>query len=63
MVGFSKQVKNMLNHTDFKDCASKTSVATILKTYVTILTEPDLSLQNGIRTISCFNTGLVKKLI
>ena len=29
-----------------KDCASQKFVATILVTHVTILTEPDLSLQN-----------------
>ena len=45
---FSKQVKNLLYHTYFKDRTSQKFVATILKTYVTILIEPDLFLQNQI---------------
>ena len=40
-------------------------VATILVTYITILTVPDLSLQSYIRVtmtfVLCFNAGLVKK--
>ena len=43
---FKASKKNLLNHTYFKDFASQKYVATILKTYVKILTEPDLSLQN-----------------
>ena len=46
MLGFSKEWKNLLNHTHFKDCASQKFVATILVTYVTILIEPDLALHN-----------------
>ena len=45
-VEFSKQMKNLLNHTYFKDYASQTFVATILVTYASILTEPDLSIQS-----------------
>ena len=46
MVGFSKQGKKTLsNHTYLNDSASKTFVATILVAYVTILSEPELSLQ------------------
>ena len=41
-----KSKRNLLNHKYFKDCASQTFVTTILVTYVTILTEPDLSLKN-----------------
>ena len=44
--GISKASENQLNHKYFKDCASQTFVATILVTYVTMLTEPDLSLKN-----------------
>ena len=47
--GIFKEVKNLLNHTYFKDCPIQKFVCTILVTYVTILTEPDLSLQNQIR--------------
>ena len=43
---FKASKKNLLYHTYFKDCASQNFVATILKTYVTIITEPDFSLQN-----------------
>ena len=43
---FKASRKNLLNHTYFKDCAKQKFVATILVTYVTILTELDLSVQN-----------------
>ena len=39
-------MKNLVKTKYFKDCASQTFVATILVTYVTMLTEPDLSLKN-----------------
>ena len=38
--------KTLLNRTYFKDWANQNFVATILVLYVTILAEPDLSLQN-----------------
>ena len=45
--GIFKASKNLLYHTYFKDCASQKFAENIrLKTYFTILTEPDLSLQN-----------------
>ena len=49
MVEFLKQLKKPAkSHKPKvkKGCASQNFVATILVTYVTILTEPDLSLQN-----------------
>ena len=43
---FKANKKKLLNHTYFKDSASQKFVTTILVTYVIILTESDLSLQN-----------------
>ena len=41
----NKGKKTLSNHTYLNDSASKTFVATILVAYVTILSEPELSLQ------------------
>ena len=54
--------------TCFKDCASQMFVATILKTYVTILTKHDCLFKIRFELVSmtfalCFNVSLVKKLI
>ena len=46
--GIFKASKKAYYITQFKDCASQKFVATILETYVTIITEPDFSLQNQI---------------
>ena len=49
MVEFLKQLKKPTKSHKPKvkeDCASQKFVATILVTYVTVITEPDLSLQN-----------------
>ena len=42
---FKATKKHLLNHTYVNDCASQKCVAFILVKCVTILTEPDLSLQ------------------
>ena len=43
---FQSKSKTLLNYTYFKEYANQTFVATVLVTYVTLLTEHDLSLQN-----------------
>ena len=43
---FKARKRNLLNHSYLKDCTSQKFVTTVLVTYVTILAEPDLSLQN-----------------
>ena len=50
---FKASKKILLNHTYFEDCRSQKSVATILVTYVTALTEPDFAIQNSIRASQC----------
>ena len=43
---FSKEVKNLLNYTNFKECGSQKFVVTVLVTCVTILAEPDVPLKD-----------------
>ena len=50
---FKASKKILLNHIYFEDCRSQKSVATILVTYVTALTEPDFAIQNSIRASQC----------
>ena len=45
---FKASKKPAKSHIYIKDCGSQKFVATILVTYVTILTESDLSIQNQI---------------